>query len=441
MSKEQKRQLLYSLDGNPGVLNMLPYSIQHILAMFVTNMVPIGIVVAAASPALSNNEMLTLMRMAMLSSGIATIIQSSRIWKIGAKLPIMMGLSFSFTVPLSAIAANYGFGTVVGSVLVGGIFEGLLGLSVKYWKRFMAPVVSAVVVTGIGLSLLSVASRSFGGGYVDDFGSTDNLLIGGVTMLVCILWMIFAKGNIRHIAILVGLGCGYIVALILGKIDFSSFADTSVFELPRILPYKPVFRIDAIISCCLIYMVSATETLGDTSALVSGALGREMTREEMMGALSLDGFGSTLGGLLSGFPVTSYSENVGLTIMTKVINRNVLRLSGLIMIIAGLFPPVSSFFSTIPQSAIGAVLLVVIGQLMVSGFEMISKAGFTNRNKLIVAISLSVGIGFTASSSVGIWNVFPTAIQSIFAQNVVAIIFVLALFLNIVLPKKIGEEN
>ncbi len=441
MSKEKKRQLLYSLDGNPGVLNMMPYSVQHILAMFVTNIVPIGIVVGAASPALSHKEMMSIMQMAMLSSGIATILQASRIWKIGAKLPIMMGLSFSFTVPLAAIAAKHGFGTVVGSVIIGGIFEGILGLSVKYWKRFMAPVVSAVVVTGIGLSLLSVASRSFGGGYADDFGSRENLIIGGVTMLVCILWMILAKGNIRHISILVGLCSGYIAALIMGKIDYSALADSAVFELPRILPYKPVFRFDCIISICLIYMVSATETLGDTSALVSGAFGREMTREEMMGALTLDGFGSTIGGLLSGFPVTSYSENVGLTIMTKVVNRNVLRLSGLIMIIAGLFPPVSAFFNTIPQSAIGAVLLVVIGQLMVSGFEMISRAGFTMRNKIIVATSLSVGIGFTASSTVEVWNVFPTAVQSIFAQNVVAIIFVLALFLNIVLPKKIGEEN
>lgn len=435
-----KRDSLYTLEGNPGLGLILPFSMQQILAMFVTNMVPISIIAAAANPALTETEILRLMQSAMIAAGIATFLQVTPIGMLGSGLPVFMGVSFTFVVPLSAIAATYGYGAVIGTVLIGGLFEGLLGLTVRYWRNALAPVVSAVVVTGIGLSLLGTAARSFGGGYTEDFGSLHNIFIGFVTLLTCLLWMVLAKGGKKQLSILVGLAAGYVTAFLFGKVDLSGLTSDGWIALPKLLPYRPVFRVDAIISVAIIYLVSATETLGDASALAGGALHRELTPKETSGVLTIDGFGSVLSGLVGGTPVTSYSENIGLSIMTKVVNRNVARVGGIIMVIAGFFPPVGRFFGTVPKPVIGGILMMVLGQILVSGVEMIAKAGFTARNKLIVAISLSVAIGFTASTEAEIWSHFPLAIQSVFSQNVVAVIFVSALVLNLVLPKDMDES-
>ena len=437
--KHVKGNPLFELRGRISPLKVFPFSLQQILAMFVTNVIPIGIVAAAANPTLSQSETLVLVQNAMIAAGIATFIQSTPVWKLGSGLPIFMGVSFTFVVPMTVVAARYGYGAVVGTVLVGGIFEGILGLTARYWKKIITPIVSAVVVTGIGLSLLSTAARSFGGGYVQDFGSVPNLVTGIVTLLVCLVWQIFIKGTKKQISILAGLAAGYITALLFGKVDLSNLTEGGWFALPKLLPYSPVFRVDAIISICIIYLISATETMGDASALVSAALHREITPEEVSGALTVDGFGSALGGLFGTTPVTSYSENIGLTIMTGVVNRNVARIGALIMILCGLFPPVGQFVRTIPASVIGGVLLMVLGQILVSGFQMISEAGFTPRNKLIVSLSLAMGVGFTASTEAGIWNEFPVAVQSIFSQNVVSVIFVIAMLMNLLLPKHMEE--
>ena len=426
---------LYTLEGDPGLRLVLPFSIQQVLTMFVTNMVPIGIITASANPVLTEAEIFSLIQGAMIAAGIATFIQATPIGRLGSGLPVFMGVSFTFVVPLSVIAAKYGYGAVTGTVLIGGIFEGLLGLTVRYWRNITAPVVSAVVVTGIGLSLLGTAARSFGGGYTEDFGSLHNIFIGAVTLLVCLLWMVLAKGGKKQLSILVGLAAGYITALSFGKVELSGLTTDGWIALPKLLPYRPIFRLDAIISVSIIYLVSATETLGDASALTGGALRRELTAKETSGVLTIDGFGSVLSGFLGGTPVTSYSENVGLTIMTKIVNRNVARVGGIIMVIAGFFPPVGRFFGTVPKPVIGGILMMVLGQILVSGVEMIAEAGFTTRNKLIAAISLSVAIGFTASTEADIWSHFPVIIQSIFSQNVVAVIFVAALVLNLMLPK------
>lgn len=437
--QENPARYLSSLEGNPGLGRLLPFSLQQILAMFVSNMIPISVVGAAASPALSRAEILSLAQSAMIAAGIATFFQATPVRKLGSGLPILMGLSFTFMVPLTAIAAKYGYGAVTGTVLVCGLFEGLLGLTVRYWRRLMAPIVSAVVVTGIGLSLLSTAARSFGGGYAEDFGAGPNIVIGSVTLLTSLLWTVLVRGNKKQLSILVGILAGYVTALLFNKVDFSGLTEGGWISLPKLLPYKPIFRLDAILSICVIHLVSATETLGDISALTGGVLHREPTREEMTGGLTVDGFGSLLSGLLGSTPITSYSENVGLTIMTGVVNRNVMRLAGVILVLIGFFPPVTRLVGTIPEPVIGAILLMVMGQIVVSGVQMIAEAGFSERNKLIASISLSVAVGFTASTEAGIWRDFPVWVQSIFSQNVVALIFVLALALNLLLPKSMDE--
>ena len=422
------------LTGRIRPLKALPFALQQIIAMFITNLVPI-MMIGGCVP-LPSDQIIILSQNAMIVAGIATFIQATPIWKIGSGLPIYMGVSFTFIVPLSAIAAKHGYGAVLGAVIVGGLFEGVLGLSAKYWRKVISPIVSATVVTGIGLSLLSTAARSFGGGYVEDFGSLSNLLIGTVTIVTCVLWQVLVKGNRKQLSILIGVAAGYLTALILGEVKFSGFSDIRWFAFPKILPYKPEVRIDAVISICIIYLVSATETMGDASAFAGGALHRHVAPEEVSGALTADGFSSALAGLMGVSPVTSYSENIGMTIMTGVVNRSVARIGALIMIVCGLFPPIGSFIRTIPASVIGGVMLIVMGQILVSGFQMVSEAGFTTRNKLIASLSLAVGVGFTSSTEAGIWSEMPVAVQSVFSQNIVAVIFVMALFLNLVLPKE-----
>jgi len=269
---DKKIENVFQLDGQVPLKTAIPFGLQHVLAMFVANLSPIAIICAAAQPALSTAEIAMLVQNAMFVAGIATMIQLYPVWKVGSKLPIVMGVSFTFVTILSTIAANYGYPTVIGCVMIGGIFEGTLGLFAKYWRKLISPIVAACVVTAIGFSLFTVGARSFGGGYADDFGAPKNLLLGTVTLATCLLWNIKAKGYLKQLSVLAGLTVGYIVAIFMGKVDLSIIFADGLISLPEFLPFKPVFNIGAIVSVCIIYLVSAAETIGDTTALVAGGL-------------------------------------------------------------------------------------------------------------------------------------------------------------------------
>ena len=426
---------IYTLDGQVPILKAIPFGLQHILAMFVANLTPITIIASAGG--LSQAEIAILLQNAMFVAGIATLIQLYPIWKIGSRLPIVMGVSFTFVTILSTVAANYGYSAVIGAVICGGIFEGIIGLFAKYWRKIIAPIVAASVVTAIGYSLFTVGARSFGGGYSEDFGSAQNLLLGTITLVVCLGWNILAKGYLKQLSVLAGLIVGYIAAICMGKVDLSVIFSEGFISLPRLLPYTPEFNIGAIFSVAIIFMVSAAETIGDTTAMVSGGLGREIKSEEISGSLACDGFASAISALFGCPPVTSFSQNVGLISMTKVVNRFTIATGAGCMILAGLFPPIGNFFASLPESVLGGCTVMMFGTIMVSGIEMLSKAGFTQRNITIAALSLSIGIGFTAASETDLWHIFPDVIQSVFSANVVAVVFVVSIVLNLVLPKNL----
>ena len=424
---------IYTLDGKVPIVKAIPFGLQHILAMFVANLTPITIIAAAGG--LSQAEIASLLQNAMFIAGIATLIQLYPIWKIGSKLPIVMGVSFTFVTVLSTVSANYGYPAVIGAVICGGIFEGFIGLFAKYWRKIISPIVAASVVTAIGYSLFTVGARSFGGGYAGDFGSSQNLLLGTITLAVCLIWNILAKGYLKQLSVLAGLIVGYIVAICMGKVDLSVIFSEGILSLPKFLPYRPEFHIGAIFSVAIIFMVSAAETIGDTTAMVSGGLNREIKSEEISGSLACDGFASSLSALFGCPPVTSFSQNVGLINMTKVVNRFTIATGAGCMIIAGLFPPVGNFFASLPDSVLGGCTVMMFGTIMVSGIEMIAKAGFTQRNITIAALSLSIGIGFTATSEIDLWRIFPDVVQSVFSANVVAVVFVVSIILSLILPK------
>lgn len=426
---------IYQLDGRVPLGKAIPFGLQHILAMFVSNLAPITLIAASAQPALSQAEVAILLQNAMFVAGIATLIQLYPIWKVGSKLPVVMGVSFTFVAVLSSIAANYGYPSLVGAVIVGGLMEGTLGLLAKYWRKIITPIVAASVVTAIGFSLFTVGTRSFGGGYAEDFGSAQNLLLGVITLAACLLWNTLAKGYLKQLSVLAGLVVGYIVAIFMGKVDLGTLMSGGLVALPHFLPYMPEFHPGAVASACIIFLVSAAETIGDTSALVSGGLNREITSEEISGSLACDGYASTIAALFGCPPVTSFSQNVGLVAMTKVVNRFTIMTGAACMLLAGLLPPVGNFFASLPESVLGGCTIMMFGSIVISGMQMIANCGFSQRNVTIASLSLAIGIGFTATSEADIWHIFPETIQSVFSSNVVAVVFVVSIILSLVLPK------
>lgn len=432
---------IYKLDGRVPVINALFFGIQHVLAMFVSNIAPITIISTSAVPALTQKQIGMLIQDAMFVAGIATIVQLYPVWKIGSKLPIVMGMSFTFVTILCSIAANYGYPTVIGAVFVGGIFEGTLGLLVRKISRLIKPIVAATVVSGIGLSLFTVGVRSFGGGYTEDFGSATNLIVGAVTLAATLLFMIILKGHRKALSVLFGLTVGYIISIFLGMVNFDGVFSDGLISLPHLHIFIPKFKIGPIISVCIIFLVSAAETIGDVSAMTSGGLNREATDEEISGALAADGYMSSFSAILGCPPITSFSQNVGLIAMTKVVNRYSILMGALVMVLSGFFPPLGNFLASLPQPVLGGCTIIMFGQILLSGMQMISRCGFTKRNVTIASLSLSLGIGTTAASESDIWNVFPEIVQDIFKENAVAVIFVTALILSFVLPQKMDDEE
>ena len=429
---------IYSLHGRVPLIQAVPFGLQHVLAMFVANITPIIILanVAGVSPELSA----ALIQNCMIIAGIGTLVQLYPVWRIGSRLPIVMGISFTFLSLAIVIASSQGMGTLMGAVIVGGLVEGCLGLVPRLWTRLISPIVAATVVTAIGFSLLPIGANSFAGGVGSpSFGSADNWIVGTVTLLTCLLTQVLARGFLRSLSVLVGLAVGYVLAVCMGMVDFSALKGVGVVALPTIMPFTPEFHLDAILAIVCVFLVSATETIGDTSALCSGALGRDVTTKEMGASVACDGFVSTIAGIFGCSPITSFSQNVGLAAISKVVNRFVIATGAAIMILGGLFPAIGTVLTTIPQPVLGGCTIMMFGSILFAGFGMMAKTGFSQRNMIIAALSLSVGLGFTQCT--GMFNIFPQIVQTVFAENCVAVVFLLAVILNLVLPREVDTPK
>ena len=257
---------LYQLDGRVPVLTAIPFGLQHVLAMFVSNITPI--IILANVVGIDSTISAALIQNCMVIAGIGTLIQLYPVWRIGSRLPIVMGISFTFLSVAIFVGSTFGMGTLIGAVIIGGIIEGLLGLFARYWIGIISPVVAATVVTAIGFSLLPIGANSFAGGQgAADFGATHNWIVGSFTLLVCLAFQVFAKGFLRSLSVLIGLIAGYILSVCMGMVNFTALQDVGVVALPALLPFKPEFNLGAVLSVLAIFLVSATETIGDTSAL------------------------------------------------------------------------------------------------------------------------------------------------------------------------------
>lgn len=422
---------IYELDGKIPVGKAVPFGLQHILAMFVANIAPILIVAGVIKMPVEQSA--ALVQSAMIVAGIGTLIQLYPVWRIGSGLPIVMGISFTFVSIACVIGSKYGYGGIMGAVLVGGILEGLLGLGAKYWRRFIPPIVAATVVTSIGFSLLAVGANSFGGGFGNpNFGDAKYIIVGTVTLFSCIGFNVFAKSFYKQLSVLFGLVVGYITAYFFGLVNLSKMTEVGFVAIPKIMPFTMEFHADAIFAFFLIFLVSATETIGDTSAMTAIGLRRNVTEKEVAGSIACDGFISSLSSFFGCMPITSFSQNVGLIAMTKVVNRFAIMTGAVIMILSGLFPALGVLLASLPESVLGGCTLMMFGSIVVSGVQMIAGCGYSTRNITIASLALSIGIGFTQTPA--IFKIFPDLVKNVFAENCVAVVFIVAMVLNLVLP-------
>ncbi|MFQ6949922.1 MAG: uracil-xanthine permease family protein [Blautia hansenii] len=464
MQKKQNYSSPYQLEGRIPLGQAILYGLQHVMAMFVGNLTPVLLITGAC--ALDGGLQLQIIQNAMLMAGIITLLQIFTIGPVGAKLPIVMGTSSGFIGVCSGVASTMGqgivtYGAIIFASFIGGLFETVLGFFLKPLRRFFPSLVTGTVVMAIGLSLISVGINSFGGGNNNgDFGSLPNLFVGTVVLVTIILLKHFTKGVTSTASILIGIVVGYIVCGIMGMIlpttyqyidpntqetvtktcswvlDFSKVSDASWFAVPAFMPFgfsKDMIDLRAIIPIVIMFIVTAVETVGDTSAITEGGLGREATDKELSGSVICDGLGSSIAAFFGVLPNTSFSQNVGLIAMTKIVNLFAISTGAIFLVLCGLFPKLAAIIQMMPQSVLGGAAVMMFASIVVSGIQLVTKDGVSNRTVTIVSVALGLGYGLGANTEV--LSNLPQFIELIFGGSGIVPAAIIAMILNIAIPK------
>lgn len=459
----------FQFEGKMPLSQAIPLGLQHVLAMFVGNLTPLLVITGACG--LAGNEefaglQISLLQNAMLIAGIVTLVQLFAIGPIGGKVPIIMGTSSGFIGVFQGVARTMGsgvvtYGAIMGASLIGGLFEGVLGFFLKPLRRFFPPVVTGTVVLSIGLSLISVGINSFGGGNTArDFGSVENLCLAFLVLAVILAVKHGTKGFLSSSAILVGIIAGYIAAVIMGMLlphtaiaevvteagvetveytkswvlDWSKVAGASWFAIPSLMPVPLVFDLRAILPVMIMFVVTAVETVGDISGVTIGGMSREATDKELAGGVICDGVGSSFASLFGVLPNTSFSQNVGLVAMTKVVNRTALACGAVFLILCGLIPKLGALVSIMPQSVLGGAAVIMFSSIVLSGIQMITRHPLTARSLTIVSVALGVGYGMGANTGILVHT--HEYIQLVFGGSGIVPAAVVAILLNVLLPKE-----
>jgi NCS2 family nucleobase:cation symporter-2 len=376
--------------------------VQHVLAMFASNVTPSIIIAGAAGFAFGSADMVFLIQMAMLFAGIATLFQTIGFGPVGARLPVMQGTSFAFVPIMIGVVKSSGMAALMGSVIVAGIFHAVLGTFIGRIRHWFPPLVSGMVITTIGLYLIPVGIRYAAGGAADfqinnpNWGDFSHWSLALVVIIVALGCKFFTRGLTSSAAILIGLFAGYLVGIATGAVNFGSVGKAAWFAIPMPLKYGLEFNAAAIIGMCLISIVSAIETVGDISAIAKGGAGREATDKELAGGTYADGLGSALAGVFGGLPNTSFSQNVGIVSMTGVMSRGVVTVGAIFLIICGFVPKIGAVVSSMPIEVLGGGVILMFGMVVSAGVSMLSTVNWSRRNMMILATSLSVGLGLQA---------------------------------------------
>ena len=423
----------------PPMGEAVPLGLQHVLAMFASNVTPSIIVAGAAGLAFGGAEQVYLIQMAMLFAGIATLFQTIGFGPVGARLPIMQGTSFAFVGVLAGIAATQGLGVALTSCLIGGIIHFALGSVIKNLRSYFPPLVTGLVILAIGLYLIPVAIKYAAGGAADfqmaaeSFGSLKHWTVAGSVVVVALLCKFFTKGIISNAAILIGMIVAYILAYFMGMVNFGGVAKASWVTGLQVLPYGFEFNLGAVFGVTIVSIVSAIETVGDASATAKAGAGRDATDEEISGATYADGLGTAVAAVFGGLPNTSFSQNVGIVGMTGVMSRHVVTIGGVVLIVCGLLPKIGAVIASMPLPVLGGGVIVMFGMVASAGLNMLTEVKMNRRNMVIIAISLAIGLGF---------NLVPSAVQYLpgiwktLATSAVAPTAVCAILLNQILPEE-----
>ena len=462
MEKAETKGAAFDFYGKLPLTKAVPLGLQHVLAMFVGNLTPILIITGACGIGAGSEFaelQVDLLQNAMLVAGIVTLVQLYAIGPVGGKVPIIMGTSSGFIGVFNSVAKVMGggiagYGAIMLASVLGGLFETVLGFLLKPLRRFFPAVVTGTVVLSIGLSLVSVGVGSFGGGNAAaDFGSLENLALGALVTVVIIAFKHGTKGMTSASSILIGIIAGYIASAVMGLflsptgitadgveytkawvLNWDKVAEASWFSIPKLMPVPLVFDLRAIVPVLIMFIVTAVETVGDISGVMEGGMGREATDSELSGGVICDGLGSSFAALFGVLPNTSFSQNVGLVAMTKIVNRHALATGAVFLVFCGLLPKLAALISIMPQSVLGGAAVMMFSSIVISGIQLIAKEPLTARNITIVSTALGLGYGIGANGAViaGL----PEAVQLIFGGSGIVPAAILAIVLNIVIPRE-----
>ena len=425
-------------NATPPMGQAIPLGLQHVLAMFASNVTPSIIVAGAAGLAFGGAEQVYLIQMAMLFAGVATLFQTMGMGPIGARLPIMQGTSFAFVGVLAGVAATQGLSVALTACLIAGIIHFALGSVIQKLRFMFPPLVTGLVILAIGLYLIPVAIKYAAGCAAEfqmaaeSFGSLKHWTVALTVVVVSLACKFLTKGLISNAAVLIGLIAGYVVATFAGMVSFGGVAKAAWFQVPTVMPYGFEFSLGAVIGVTLVSVVSAIETVGDASATTKAGAGRDATDDEIAGATYADGLGTAVAAVFGGLPNTSFSQNVGIVGMTGIMSRHVVTIAGIFLIVCGLIPKIGAVISSMPLPVLGGGVIVMFGMVAAAGMNMLTEVKMSRRNMIIISVSLAVGLGL---------NLVPSAVQYLpgiwktLATSAVAPTALLAVVLNLMLPQ------
>ncbi len=438
MNSEKQHASLFDLDGVPKMSQAIPLALQHVVAMIVGCVTPAIIISGAAG--IDTADRVILIQASLVVSALATLLQLFPLGKkgglrLGAGLPVILGVSFAYVPSMQAIAEQYGIATILGSQIVGGICAVIVGIMIKKIRKFFPPLIAGTVVFTIGLSLYPTAINYMAGGTGQpNYGSWQNWTVAIFTLVVVTVLNHFAKGFLKLASILAGMIAGYIFSMFFGMVGFSNVAEAGLVQLPHIMHFGINFEISACVAIGLLFVINSVQAIGDFSATTAGGLDREPTTDELQGAILGYGLVNVVGAFLGCLPTATYSQNVGIVATTKVVNRVTLGISAVIILVAGLLPKFSALLTTIPYAVLGGATVSVFASIAMTGMKLVMTEDMTYRNTSIVGLAAALGMGVSqASASL---SSFPAWVTTIFGKSPVVIATLVAILLNVTLPRE-----
>ncbi len=424
--------IIYGIEDKPPLREAVPLGLQHLVAMFLSN-IAVPLIIANAI-GLGASDKAFFVQIALTMAGVATIVQAYPLGPVGARIPMVMGTSFAFVAGIISIARQYNLATAFGACLAASIVEIVIGYYYKRFSKIFPPLATGIVVMLIGLTLIPVGMDYVAGGVgAADYGSFSNLAIAATALVVTLVLNQFSKGFWRYASMLIGAAAGYLLALALGKVEFVAATTNQWFSFPQPLKFGLEFHLAPIIAMSFIYVVSALETLGDITGTIA-AVGRKPTIREMKGGLVADGVMSGLAALFGAFPNTSYSQNVGLVNFTGVASRHVAAIGGLFLLFLGFVPKIGMLIATIPPAVIGGGGLIMFAMIFASGAAIIHRDVEMNQRSMII-IAVSVGLGLGVEFRPDVLQNLPEAVRTLFSQGLV-VGGLTGFLLNLIFPEK-----